>query len=98
MDKNGNLLVNKKIVYKIKSLMWEGTNKLIFNTHEHINYLILNGEMGIIRSINKILFLLYSKFDTLVYFNINEELEEIEIDKSELIFKTALLNNDSEEV
>lgn len=46
--------------------------------------MMINGEEGIIRSVDKICYLIKEENDKLIYMNINEEYEEIEIDKAEL--------------
>lgn len=90
--------MRKSVDQKIKSIIWDGNDLVIFNTHEHIYYSLINGEQGIIRSLDKIIFLVNIKNDQIVYMNINEEFEEVEIDKSELSMKLAIFNENFEEI
>ena len=42
---------------KIKSVLWLKNDHFIYNNHEHVNFMLINGEEGIIRSIDKIFYL-----------------------------------------
>ena len=94
INKHGKIQVQKKIDSKVKSMIWEKNDKIIFNTHEHIDYLLINGESGIIRSIDKIIFLIKIQNKQIIFFDVNEDFEELDIDLSEIEFKTALMNRD----
>lgn len=48
---------------------------MLFNSHEHIRYLLINGEEGIIRTVDKILFLINENQEKITYLDLNEEFE-----------------------
>lgn len=97
-DKKGKSKYYIKEESKIKSLIWNDNNKIIYNTHEYIKYVLLNGETGIIRSIDKIIFLLAYHSDRIVFFDVNEEFESLDIDTTDIEFKLALQVNDQEKI
>lgn len=68
---------------KIKSMIWSN-EVLIFNDHQHVKYLLVNGEKGTIKSIDQILYLVDEKEEKLVFLNTQEEFEEVEIDQAEI--------------
>lgn len=71
---------------------------MFFNTHEHLKYMLSNGEVGLVKTVNKILFLAFSLANKLVTFDMNEQFEEIELDTSEIEFQNALAKGHVEEV
>ena len=97
-DKRGKSKCYIKEESKVKSLIWHDNNKIIYNTHEHIKYVLLNGETGIIRSIDKIIFLLAYHPNRIVFFDVNEEFESLDIDTTDVEFKLALQSNDHDKI
>lgn len=57
INKYGKILVMKNSEVKIKSVLWLKNDHFIYNNHEHVNFMLINGEEGIIRSIDKIFYL-----------------------------------------
>ena len=57
INKYGKVLVMKNSEVKIKSVLWLKNDHFIYNNHEHVNFMLINGEEGIIRSIDKIFYL-----------------------------------------
>jgi coatomer protein complex subunit alpha (xenin) len=75
-------------------MLWTSDNYIIYNTHEHLKYLLLNGETGIIKSLDKIVFLLKKDKQNIFTLDFEEQLEELETDLTDLELKNALLMND----
>lgn len=86
IDKRGNIKAQVFITNKIKSLIWK-ENLVIYNDHEHVKYILINGEKGTIKSIDQIIFLVREKDEKLIFLNIKEEFEQLEIDTSEILIK-----------
>lgn len=97
-DKRGKSKCYIKEESKVKSLIWHDNNKIVYNTHEHIKYVLLNGDIGIIRSIDKIIFLMAYHSDRIVFFDVNEEFESLDVDTTDIDFKLALQANDHEKI
>ena len=97
-DKKGKKKCAKKEESKIKSTVWGPENVLFYNTHEHIKFVLRDGEIGLVRSINKIMFLSFYLNKKLIAFDINENFEEIELDMTEIEFKNAFLKKSTDDL
>lgn len=83
---------------RIKSASWDETGVLIYSTLNHIKYCLLNGDSGIIKTLEKTLYIskVHGKF---VYaLNREGEVEILTIDPTEYRFKKALVNKNFPEV
>lgn len=97
-DKKGKKRCAKKEESKIKSGIWGQDNVFFYNTHEHIKFVLKDGEVGLVRSINKIMFLSFYINRKIIAFDVNENFEEIELDMTEIEFKNAFLKRSGEDV
>lgn len=79
---------------QILSLLWTSENFLVYNTYDHLKYLLLNGENGIIKSMDKMVFLLRKEKNNIFTLDFEENLEELETDLTDLELKNSLLMND----
>ncbi|QEU59007.1 Cop1 [Kluyveromyces lactis] len=83
---------------RIKSASWDETGVLIYSTLNHIKYCLLNGDSGIIKTLEKTLYInkVHGKF---VYaLNREGEVEILTIDPTEYRFKKTLVNKNFPEV
>lgn len=83
---------------RIKSASWDETGVLVYSTLNHIKYCLLNGDSGIIKTLEKTLYItkVHGKF---VYaLNREGEVEILAIDPTEYRFKKALVNKNFPEV
>ncbi|KAG5438353.1 hypothetical protein PCANB_002841 [Pneumocystis canis] len=83
---------------RIKSACWDDSNILLYSTLNHIKYTLLNGDNGIIRTINQLIYLVRVKGKTVYSLDRNSKLKFINIDPTEYHFKLALINKNYEEV
>lgn len=90
-DKLGRKRCARKEDSKVKSALWAPDNVLFYNTHEHIKFVLKDGEVGLVRSVDKIMFLAFFQDRKLVTFDGNENFEEIELDTTEIEFKNSFL-------
>jgi coatomer protein complex subunit alpha (xenin) len=97
-DKRGKKRAGKKEEARIKSAIWSPDGSFFYNTHEHIKYILRDGEIGLVRSIDKIIFLAFCLSNKLIVFDVNENFEELELDTSEIEFKNALAKNSIEDI
>lgn len=106
LSKHTVTIVNKKLemitsmheTIRIKSAAWDETGILIYSTLNHIKYTLLNGDSGIIKTLENTLYItrVYGKF---VYtLNRDGEVEIVTIDPTEYRFKKALVNKNFPEV
>lgn len=96
-DKLGRKRCSRKEDSKVKSALWAPDNVLFYNTHEHIKFVLKDGEMGLVRSIDKIMFLAFFQDRKLITFDGNENFEEIELDTTEIEFKNSFLKKGASE-
>lgn len=83
---------------RIKSAAWDESNVLIYSTLNHIRYSLLNGDRGIIKTLENTLYITKVQ-DKLVYtLNREGEIEILTIDPTEYRFKKALINKNFPEV
>lgn len=83
---------------RIKSAAWDETGVLIYSTLNHIKYTLLNGDNGIIKTLENTLYItkVHGKF---VYaLNREGDVEIVTIDPTEYRFKKALVNKNFPEV
>ncbi|CCE63084.1 hypothetical protein TPHA_0D04500 [Tetrapisispora phaffii CBS 4417] len=99
-------ITNKKLqmVYtrhetiRVKSIAWDETNVLIYSTLNHIKYLLLNGDLGIIKTLEKTLYITRVQGKLLYTLNRDGEVQILSIDPTEYRFKKALTNGNYPEV
>ncbi|KAH3680941.1 hypothetical protein WICMUC_000084 [Wickerhamomyces mucosus] len=106
LGKHTITLVNKKLelitslheTIRIKSAVWEDTGVLLYSTLNHIKYTLLNGDNGIIKTLDETLYI--TKITNKDVFTLNRrgEVEIIKIDTTEYRFKKALVNKNFYEV
>lgn len=83
---------------RIKSAVWDDNGVLLYSTLNHLKYSLLNGDHGILKTLENTVYLIKIK-DNLVYvLTRNGTIEIIEIDPTEYRFKRALLNKNFNEV
>lgn len=83
---------------RIKSAAWDETNVLIYSTLNHIRYSLLNGDRGIIKTLEKTLYVIKVQGHTVYTLNREAEIEILSIDPTEYRFKKALVNKNFPEV
>ena len=93
-NRNLQIISEAKEDCKIISVLWTNENFIIYNTHEHLKFLLLNGERGIIKSLDKVVFLLRKEKQNIFTLDFEEQLEELETDLTDLELKNSLLMND----
>ena len=79
---------------QVVSVLWTDENFVLYNTHQHLKFLLLNGESGVIKSLDKVFFLLRKNKQQIFTLDFEEQLEELETDLTDLELKNALLMND----
>lgn len=106
MSKHTITLATKKLelinsmheTIRIKSAAWDESGVLIYSTLNHIRYSLLNGDRGIIKTLENTLYITRVK-DKMVYtLNREGEVEVLSIDPTEYRFKKALVNKNFPEV
>lgn len=84
--------------YKILGAIWTEDNVLIYTTYNHIKYLLPNGDTGILRSIDKILYPVEIKDSTVYCFDQNGDLFKEKIDSEQYLFKLSIKNTNIKQV
>ncbi|ODQ62238.1 hypothetical protein WICANDRAFT_87542 [Wickerhamomyces anomalus NRRL Y-366-8] len=106
LSKHTITIVNKKLevitsmheTIRIKSAAWEETGVLFYSTLNHIKYTLLNGDNGIIKTLDSTLYITKVSGRDVYTLNRNGEVEIVKIDSTEYRFKRALVNKNFYEV
>lgn len=98
VNKNLNLVVSIHETIRIKSACWNESNVLIYSTLNHIKYCLLSGDSGVIKTLEKIMYI--SKIKENIVYGLNRlgELVTSKIDTTEFNFKRFLINKNYKEV
>ncbi|CCD22367.1 coatomer subunit alpha NDAI_0A02090 [Naumovozyma dairenensis CBS 421] len=106
MSKHTITIANKKLelvnsmheTIRIKSAAWDESGVLIYSTLNHIRYSLLNGERGIIKTLEKTLYITRVQGQLVYTLDRDGEVEILTIDPTEYKFKKALINKNFPEV
>lgn len=83
---------------RIKSAAWDDSGVLLYSTLNHLKYTLLNGDSGIIKTLENTLYLVKVKDRRVYCLNRNGEVESVRIDPTEYRFKRALVAKNFGEV
>lgn len=83
---------------RIKSACWDETGVLIYSTLNHIRYSLLNGERGIIKTLENTLYINKAQGKLIYALDRDGEMKILSIDPTEYRFKKALANKNFPEV
>ncbi|ODV93821.1 hypothetical protein PACTADRAFT_86873 [Pachysolen tannophilus NRRL Y-2460] len=97
-SKKLELITSLHETIRIKSAAWDDTGVLIYSTLNHIKYTLLNGDNGIIKTLENTLYITKVQGKSCYCLNRNGEVEIIRIDPTEYRFKKALVNKNFTEV
>lgn len=92
------ITASKHETIRIKSAAWDDTGVLIFSTLNHIKYCLLNGDSGIIKTLERTLYISKAHGKLIYALNRKGEVEIITVDSTEYRFKKALVNKNFQEV
>ncbi|POY75773.1 hypothetical protein BMF94_1183 [Rhodotorula taiwanensis] len=83
---------------RIKSAAWDDAGVLLYSTLNHIKYALLNGDNGIIKTLEQPVYLTRVKGKTLHVLTRDARVETLAIDPTEYRFKLALVRKNYDEV
>ncbi|GAV50250.1 hypothetical protein ZYGR_0U01060 [Zygosaccharomyces rouxii] len=83
---------------RIKSACWDETGVLVYSTLNHIKYILLNGDSGIIKTLENTLYINKVKGKFVYAIDREGEMEVLTIDPTEYRFKKGLANKNFPEV
>lgn len=83
---------------RIKSACWDETGVLIYSTLNHIRYCLLNGDKGIIKTLENTLYINKVQGKLIYALDRDGEMKILSIDPTEYRFKKALANKNFPEV
>lgn len=97
-DKDLKLITSMHETIRIKSAAWDDTGVLLYSTLNHIKYTLLNGDNGIIKTLENTLYITKVQGNLIYCLNRQGQVETITIDPTEYRFKRALVNKNFGEV
>ncbi|KAK2626269.1 hypothetical protein QTJ16_004531 [Diplocarpon rosae] len=83
---------------RIKSATWDDAGVLLYSTLNHIKYTLLNGDNGIVRTLDQTVYLVRVKARTVYCLDRNAKPKILNIDPTEYRFKLALVERNYEEM
>jgi coatomer protein complex subunit alpha (xenin) len=83
---------------RIKSATWDDSGVLLYSTLNHIKYTLLNGDNGIVRTLDQTVYLVRVKARSVYCLDRNAKPKLLNIDPTEYRFKMALVKRNYEEM
>lgn len=83
---------------RIKSATWDDAGILLYSTLNHIKYTLLNGDNGIVRTLDQTVYLVRVKGRNVYCLDRSAKPKILQIDPTEYRFKTALVKRNYEEM
>jgi coatomer protein complex subunit alpha (xenin) len=83
---------------RIKSATWDDAGVLLYSTLNHIKYTLLNGDNGIVRTLDQTVYLVRVKARTVYCLDRGAKPKILNIDPTEYRFKLALVKRNYEEM
>lgn len=97
-NKDLELITSMHETIRIKSAAWDDSGVLLYSTLNHIKYTLLNGDNGIIKTLENTLYITKIVQRQVYCLNRSGEVEVITIDPTEYRFKKSLVNKNFNEV
>lgn len=97
-NKDLELITSMHETIRIKSASWDDSDVLLYSTLNHIKYTLLNGDNGIIKTLENTLYITKVAQNQVFCLNRAGEVEVNSIDPTEYRFKKALVNKNFKEV
>ncbi|KAK5099113.1 hypothetical protein LTR70_001263 [Exophiala xenobiotica] len=106
LSKHNVTIVNKQLeqvstlheTIRIKSATWDDSGVLLYSTLNHIKYTLLNGDNGIVRTLDQTMYLVKVKARTVYCLDRAAKPRVLTIDPTEYRFKLALVKRNYDEV
>lgn len=98
VTKDLQLITSTHETIRIKSAAWDETGVLLYSTLNHIKYTLLNGDNGIIKTLENTLYITRVNQNNVYCLNRAGRVEKITIDPTEYRFKRSLVNKNFGEV
>lgn len=106
LSKHNVTIVNKSLeqistlheTIRIKSATWDDAGVLLYSTLNHIKYTLLNGDNGIVRTLEQTVYLVRVKARSVYCLDRNAKPKILNIDPTEYRFKLALVKRNYEEM
>ncbi|KAL1990129.1 hypothetical protein VTN49DRAFT_5968 [Thermomyces lanuginosus] len=83
---------------RIKSATWDDAGVLLYSTLNHVKYTLLNGDNGIVRTLDQTVYLVKVKGRNVYCLDRNAKPRVLEIDPTEYRFKLALVKRNYDEM
>ncbi|ODQ79980.1 hypothetical protein BABINDRAFT_161634 [Babjeviella inositovora NRRL Y-12698] len=97
-SKSLELISSMHETIRVKSAAWDDTGVLLYSTLNHIKYTLLNGDNGIIKTLENTLYITRVQGKQVFCLNRAGNVENLTIDPTEYRFKKALVNKNFSEV
>lgn len=97
-DRRLNVMCSVSETSKVKSGIWDESNVFIYTTSTHIKYSLTNGDHGIIRTLDHLIYIAKIKDGAVYCLDKECRPKVLSIDPTEFRFKLALVNRKYDEV
>ncbi|KAI5953132.1 hypothetical protein KGF54_002503 [Candida jiufengensis] len=97
-NKDLELITSMHETIRIKSASWDDSGVLLYSTLNHIKYTLLNGDNGIIKTLENTVYITKVSGNIIYCLNRSGQVDVLKIDPTEYRFKRALVNKNFGEV
>lgn len=82
----------------VKSCAWDTRGILYYTNSNHLKYVLPNGDVGVVCTIEEPLYLVRTRDNTVIAIDRGATVRPLQIDSAEIVFKLALLEGDQSKV
>lgn len=98
VTKNLELLSSTHETIRVKSCCWDDSGVLLYSTLNHVKYTLLNGDNGIVRTLDQTIYLVRVKGRNVYCLDRSAKPRVLQVDPTEYRFKLALVKRNYEEM
>ena len=98
LNKNFNLLTSINEQFKVSSAVWNTDGVLIYTTKTHLKYALVNGDQGIIKSLETPIYLIQANGNEIIAIDPEARFQKFSIDREEYLFKLAIRSRNAAKI
>jgi len=98
LNKNFNLLTTINEQFKVSSAVWNNDGVLNYTTKTHLKYGLVNGDQGIIKSLETPIYLIQASGNEIIAIDSEARFQKFSIDREEYLFKLAIRSRNAAKI
>jgi len=84
--------------FKVSSAVWNTDGVLIYTTKTHLKYALVNGDQGIIKSLETPIYLIQANGNEIIAIDPEARFQKFSIDREEYLFKLAIRSRNAAKI